>query len=131
STATSPSSAVSVPPTPVPPTADAPSLSAPTSVPAPPTSVTARTVPVSPATPGGARPAPLGPGAAPVLILVVAPGDSFWSLAREVADAEFGRSAPSADIGLVWRALVRANVSHLADPRNPNLIYSGQVFSVP
>jgi hypothetical protein len=63
--------------------------------------------------------------------LVVAPGDSFWSLAREVADAELGRSARRADIDVVWLALLRANVSHLADPGNPNRIYSGQVFSLP
>jgi len=136
--ATSPSSAVSVATTGVPATAVAPPRAPPTSAPGPttttlgpPTSV--RPVPASRPPSGAAPPAPLAPPApgAPVRIFVVARGDSFWSLAREVAVAEFGRSAGRADIDMVWLALVRANVSHLADPRNPNLIYSGQVFSLP
>ena len=54
----------------------------------------------------------------------VAPGESFWSIAeRTVADG--------ADVARYWRTLVDANRERLADPGNPDLLFPGQVLSLP
>ncbi|MGH9188183.1 MAG: LysM peptidoglycan-binding domain-containing protein, partial [Acidimicrobiales bacterium] len=62
----------------------------------------------------------------------VAPGDSFWSIAEEhLTDTRARPDADDAEIASYWRVLIAANRSLLADPTNPDLIYPGQVLSLP
>ena len=61
----------------------------------------------------------------------VEPGDSFWRIAnRTLADA-WGRPPTDAEIDPYWRALIAANRAKLADPANPDLLYAGQVMTLP
>ena len=59
--------------------------------------------------------------------VVVARGDSFWSLAVE-AVAESSRPA---SVDAYWRRLVELNRPRLVDPANPDLLYPGQVLVLP
>jgi len=61
----------------------------------------------------------------------VRPGEHLWGIAEQVL-AE-GRDAPPSDdeVGDYWEVLVDANRGALADPDNPDLVYPGQVFTVP
>ena len=61
--------------------------------------------------------------APPVDEVVVAPGDSFWSIA---VDEAAGR-----DLVAYWRALIDANLDRLVDPSNPDLLYPDQVLRLP
>jgi hypothetical protein len=73
-------------------------------------------------------PPPAAPPAAPVAPprtpeVVVAPGDSFWSIAAE--------QRRGGDVAAYWRALIEANRDRLVDPANPDLLYAGQVLVLP
>lgn len=57
---------------------------------------------------------------------VVEPGDSFWSIAEQMAGDERERA-----VGRYWRALVEANRSRLVDPANPDLLVPGQEVTLP
>ena len=63
------------------------------------------------------------PPAAPNDEVVVAPGDSFWSIA---VDEAAGR-----DLVSYWRALIAVNLDRLVDPSNPDLLYPDQVLRLP
>ena len=58
-------------------------------------------------------------------------GDSFWSIAAEELAQQGG--APPSDRQIVpyWRRLIEHNRAVLVDPGNPDLIYPGQVLSLP
>lgn len=58
-------------------------------------------------------------------------GDHFWSIAERVLADRWGRSPTSAEVDGYWRALVAANRTRLADPDNPDLLFTGQVISLP
>ncbi|HET9608366.1 MAG TPA: LysM domain-containing protein [Acidimicrobiales bacterium] len=62
---------------------------------------------------------------------VVEPGDSFWSIAADVTAAPDGSPADERTVTRYWHALIEANRSHLADPRNPDLLVPGQHLTVP
>jgi nucleoid-associated protein YgaU len=59
--------------------------------------------------------------------VVVAAGDSFWSLAVDAVADDPGRG----DVGDYWRRLIAANRARLVDPANPDLLYAGQVLALP
>lgn len=64
-------------------------------------------------------------------VVAVEPGDSLWSIARD-ALIDGGTPAPTdGAIDHYWRRLIHANRSALVDPANPDLIYPGQVFTLP
>lgn len=84
----------------------------PTRAPAPPP-VTAPSAPAVAPTPP-----PLADGE-----VVVAPGDSFWTIAEDEA-------GPRA-VDAYWRALIEANRERLVDPSNPDLLLPGQVLQLP
>jgi len=93
------------------------------------------TSPKPPATtPGGttptASPTPHGSPPAAATTVVVAVGDSFWTIATRTVSAR-GGTPTKADVGRYWARVVDANRSQLAHPGNPNLIYPGQTFSLP
>ena len=81
-------------------------------------------VPERPAPP--ATPAPAPDPAAPMVApdeVVVARGDSFWSIAVEEAGEQ--------EVDEYWRALIELNRHRLVDPTNPDLLYRGQVLRLP
>ncbi len=90
----------------------------------PTTTSTATTTVAPPGDRAAAVPAPVAP---PDDEVVVAAGDSFWSLA---VDAVADHQQPPA-VDDYWRRLVAANRARLVDPANPDLLYPGQVLTLP
>jgi hypothetical protein len=63
--------------------------------------------------------------------VVVAAGDSFWSLAAEaVADAG-GDATHDREVARYWLRLIEANRSNLVDPGNADLLLPGQRLHLP
>jgi len=84
--------------------------------------------------PGHAPPVSDGPtvtrtSAAPTW--TVAPGDHLWSIAERVLERELGRAPSEAEVVPYWHALIDANRGVFADPQNPDLIFTGQVLTLP
>lgn len=61
---------------------------------------------------------------------VVAPGESFWSIAADVVGDTLGRQPTDAEIDSYWRALVAANADRLVSA-NPDLLLPGQSLVLP
>jgi hypothetical protein len=61
----------------------------------------------------------------------VAPGDHLWSIAARAVASSLGRAPSDAEVAPYWRSLIDANRSVLADPDNPDLLFSGQVLTLP
>lgn len=88
--------------------------------------------------PSAAPEAPVGDPAAPGTSgsWTVTPGQSFWSQAETmVTDVRTaaGSSSPPPDgeVARYWLRLIEANRVALSDPANPDLIFPGQVFTLP
>lgn len=79
---------------------------------------------LDPATPPEAPPAPSTD------TWVVMPGESFWSIAEQVLTESQARPSES-DIAAYWQRLILANRDRLADPGNPDLLFSGQELTIP
>jgi nucleoid-associated protein YgaU len=62
--------------------------------------------------------------------VVVQPGDSLWSIAEE-ALVDLTGHADDRTISRYWRRVVDANRAALVDPGNPDLIFAGQVITLP
>ncbi len=58
-------------------------------------------------------------------------GDHFWRIAEHTLAMTWGRRPTSAEIDHYWRLLVATNRPHLPDPRNPDLMFVGQVLELP
>ena len=70
--------------------------------------------------------------AATVESTLVRTGDSFWSLAEEHLEDEWGRrDLTDSEITPYWRELVEANRAELTDPANPDLLLPGQRLRFP
>ena len=87
--------------------------------------------------PGTARMVPQVPAAPPTPPAARAPvqhrvevGESFWTIAADVLEQSWGRSATAAEIDPFWRAVVDANRHRLVSD-DPDLVLPGQVFEVP
>ncbi|MFZ6003802.1 MAG: LysM peptidoglycan-binding domain-containing protein [Actinomycetota bacterium] len=84
-----------------------------------------------------AKPAPAQPAPPAVLPhedeVTVVPGDSLWSLAEEaLVDAGGAEHRPSdVEVARYWRRVIETNRSALVDPSNPDLIYPGQIITLP
>ena len=61
----------------------------------------------------------------------VAPGDNFWAIAVSVLQHAWHRPPTDAEVVPYWHALIDRNRSRLRDPGNPDLIYPGQVLTIP
>ncbi len=61
----------------------------------------------------------------------VQPGDHFWSVAERVLGEAWHHSPTDAEVDPYWRSLVDANRSVLRDAANPDLVFPGQVITVP
>jgi hypothetical protein len=105
------------------------------------TSVTTTSVVGAPATvtmvrlsPAGAEPeAPPNPAepSSPATRYTVVSGDCFWTIADDLLHRTWGRAPTDAEIVPYWLRLIEVNRSELADPGNADLIFPGQVFTVP
>ncbi len=67
----------------------------------------------------------------PTRTWTVRPGQCFWSIAEEVLAGSLRRPVTVAEILPYWQTLIRANRESLADPDNADLVFPGQVFTVP
>jgi nucleoid-associated protein YgaU len=63
--------------------------------------------------------------------VVVAPGESFWSISSDALTEALGRTPQDLEITAHWRRLVAANRDRLVDPANPDLLYPGQTLVLP
>jgi nucleoid-associated protein YgaU len=69
--------------------------------------------------------------AAPETSYTVRAGDSFWSIAAQRVGSAAGLATSDAEVARYWRVLIEANRDHLAVAGEPDLIYPGQVFTLP
>ena len=135
---------------PAPPTSAAPPTPAAPDAPGtgtPPVTVTMRRVVPAPASPPTSAPPPnVGVAPAPTpsppealgasspdtaATWTVRPGQCFWSIADRVLGRTWGRPPTDAEIVPYWHRLIEANRAQLSDPQNPDLVFAGQVFSLP
>ena len=98
---------------------------------APADSLTMRELPAPGEAPGGE--ASVEPALEPSLerTWTVRPGECFWSIAEDVLATMLGRHPTVAEVVPYWRSLVETNRTALADRDNPDLVFPGQVFTVP
>jgi hypothetical protein len=83
--------------------------------------------------PGSGPALPPAPPPDPAVVadsVVVAHGDSFWSIAVEVV-SDRGGPTDDASVARYWRRLIAENRSNLVDPTNPDLIHPGQRLTLP
>src|SRR5690606_23021991 len=84
-----------------------------------------------PPAPASGDPSPAVPPPAVPPDVTVERGDNFWALAEQhLADA-WGRAPTDAEVADHWVDLIDRNVDRLAPPGDPDLIYPGQVFTLP
>ena len=68
---------------------------------------------------------------APVESIIVAPGDSFWSIAEQLVGNHLGRTPDDDEVLEPWLAMIDINRDRLLDPDDPDLIHPGQVLRLP
>ena len=111
-------------------TVDARAPSSPEGAP-PPTVVMRRLPPPAHSSPTTTPATPEPPRPAASRTWTVQPGECFWSIAEAVVGEALGRHPEAEEVAPYWRRLVEANRSALADRANPDLVFPGQVFTVP
>jgi DNA-binding SARP family transcriptional activator/nucleoid-associated protein YgaU len=57
--------------------------------------------------------------------------EHFWVLAERHLATAWGRHPSPAEITPYWQQMIEANRNRLADPRNPDVVYAGQVLVTP
>jgi nucleoid-associated protein YgaU len=78
-----------------------------------------------------APPSPPPPTATPSNTWTVRPGDHFWVIAEATLAQSLGRQPADGETAGYWRRLVETNQGRLADPSNPDLLFTGQVIELP
>lgn len=63
--------------------------------------------------------------------VTVAAGDSFWSIAVDTLTERLGVDPSDRQVVRYWRNLIELNRARLVDPGNADLIFPGQVLSLP
>jgi hypothetical protein len=86
--------------------------------------------PVAPWAPSAPEPPRSGPSGE-LATWRVQPGECFWSIADDVLTQARGRTPSEAEVVPYWRLLIEANRSALADRDNADLVFPGQVFTLP
>lgn len=61
----------------------------------------------------------------------VVAGDHLWSIAEDALAAAWGRAPSDGEVEPYWRAVIAANRDVLATPDDPDLIFPGQVVTLP
>lgn len=97
----------------------------------PPTITMRRLPPSEGPSPPVASLAPVPPRPTGERTWTVEPGQCFWSIAEAVVGETLGRRPSAREVAPYWQRLVEANRPALADPANPDLVFPGQVFTVP
>lgn len=79
------------------------------------------------------KPPPARAEAAPTVgrTVKVEAGQSFWSIAEDALEAAGRDTVTDSDVVPYWRQLIDVNRGRLADPGNPDLIFPGQVLTLP
>lgn len=76
-------------------------------------------------------PTPTTPLPHPAATVLAAAGDSLWSIATEELATTGGGPPDLRQVTGYWHRLIETNRAVLVDPTNPDLIYPGQVFTLP
>ena len=63
--------------------------------------------------------------------VTVEPGDSLWSIAADELEAVRGSRPTDREVATYWRRVIEVNRPSLVDPANPDLIFPGQVMTLP
>lgn len=63
--------------------------------------------------------------------VVIGAGDHLWSVAERALAAAWGRPPVDAEVAPFWEQVVEVNRPRLADPANPDLLFVGQVVTLP
>lgn len=79
---------------------------------------------------GSPAPAPAAARTGPEQVTVEV-GDSFWSIAADELTERHGAPPSERQIDPYWRRLIEHNRTVLVDPGNPDLLYPGQVVTLP
>jgi hypothetical protein len=61
----------------------------------------------------------------------VRPGDHLWHIAHDTVATRLGHAPTDAAVAPYWEQLIEVNRARLVDPDNPDLIFPGQVFTLP
>lgn len=69
--------------------------------------------------------------AAPATEVTLAAGDHLWSVAERALTDAWSRAPSEGELAPFWEQLVEANRDRLADPSNPDLVFPGEVVTVP
>lgn len=64
-------------------------------------------------------------------VWTVKAGDDFWHIATSTLAQRWKRAPSAAETDPYWRQLIDSNRARLTDPSNPDLLFPGQVLSVP
>jgi nucleoid-associated protein YgaU len=96
-----------------------------------PASLTMHELPAEGAAPPSSPPPAVAFPTGPAMVWTVQPGDCFWSVAEKVLTRAWGRPPAPAEVVPYWRRLIDANRHVLGDPKNPDLVFPGQVFTLP
>jgi hypothetical protein len=62
---------------------------------------------------------------------VVQRGENFWTIAETVLKSSLGREPSEAELVTYWKELVQTNRHMLKQPANPDLVFSGQIITLP
>jgi DNA-binding SARP family transcriptional activator/nucleoid-associated protein YgaU len=87
-----------------------------------------RIPPAWPAGPAGEHPSAVDPAGTEV---VVSPGDNLWSLAEAHLEQLHQRAMSPGEVRPYWQEVIAANRERLADPADPDLIFTGQEMRLP
>lgn len=62
---------------------------------------------------------------------VLEPGEHLWHVAESVVTDDLGRTPTEAEVAVYWTLLIETNRPMLVDPDNPDLVFAGQVLTLP
>jgi hypothetical protein len=62
---------------------------------------------------------------------VVRPGDDLWSIAATTLTRAWGRPPTESELARFWWQVVQTNRPHLPNPGDPNLLFPGDMVTVP
>jgi hypothetical protein len=61
----------------------------------------------------------------------VRPGDNLWTIATDSLAAAWGRPPDVREVAPYWWRVVQVNRLHLPNPSDPNLLFAGDVVTLP
>ncbi|HEX6395474.1 MAG TPA: hypothetical protein VFZ97_18715 [Acidimicrobiales bacterium] len=61
----------------------------------------------------------------------VRPGDNLWSIAQSAMAERLGRQPSDSETARYWLQVIEANRLRLPDPKNPSLLFAGDLISLP